>query len=179
MAAWRAQGREIPRVGVNVHPTVLQQTELPARVAELLRLHGLPGASLEVEIIESALQTGLDTFVCLEQLAKLGVTLALDDFGVGFSSLSSIKHLPLHRIKIDREFVRDLHISGRSRAIAATVLALAQNLGMEAIAEGVEEQAQVESLLEMGCHHFQGYFYARPMSAAQLVQWQSSTTLAS
>ena len=179
MAAWRAQGREIPRVGVNVHPTVLQQTELPARVAELLQLHGLPGASLEVEIIESALQTGLDTFVCLEQLAKLGVTLALDDFGVGFSSLSSIKHLPLHRIKIDREFVRDLHISGRSRAIAATVLALAQNLGMEAIAEGVEEQAQVESLLEMGCHHFQGYFYARPMSAAQLVQWQSSTTLAS
>lgn len=111
------------------------------------------------------MEHGEATISILRRLKELGVCLAIDDFGTGYSSLSYLKHFPLDRLKIDRSFVKDIGTERDDGAIAAAVIAMAKTLGLDVIAEGVEEKEQYFFLRERGCEEIQGFFFAKPMPA--------------
>jgi EAL domain-containing protein (putative c-di-GMP-specific phosphodiesterase class I) len=104
-------------------------------------------------------------------LARIGVFLSIDDFGTGYSSLSYLRQLPARQLKIDRSFVNDLEQSSDARAIVDAVVRLAHALGLKVVAEGVETAGQRDVLLALGCDELQGYYFARPMAAATLLDW--------
>ena len=117
---------------------------------------------------EGALQTGDEIVEVLGKLRHMGVHLALDDFGAGYSSLGSIRSLPFHRLKIDRSFVRDLPNDVNDRSIARAIIAMGRSLNLEILAEGVESLAQLKILRDEGCHEIQGFLMGRPMPAEAL-----------
>src|SRR4029079_5934670 len=118
---------------------------------------------------ESLLADGIEVTVAkMGSLKEMGVTLSLDDFGIGYSSLSYLKRLPLDQLKIDREFVKDILTDANDAAIARTIIGLAQSLGLGGIAEGVETEKQRRFLASQGCNEFQGYLFCRPMSIEEL-----------
>jgi EAL domain-containing protein (putative c-di-GMP-specific phosphodiesterase class I) len=168
LANWRAAGHPITRVAINVPPSALQHCGIASLIEETLARYSLPGDCLEIEITESALQNGLDATACLDRITATGSSIVLDDFGAGYASLSSLKHLPLARMKIDREFVRDIETHARSAAIVETLLELAARFGIEVLAEGVETATQLAILRRLGCRHFQGFLFDRPLPVAQL-----------
>jgi EAL domain-containing protein (putative c-di-GMP-specific phosphodiesterase class I) len=132
-------------------------------VERLLQDTGARADRLKLELTESLLLHDIeDTVVKMERLAKIGIRFALDDFGTGYSSLTYLKRLPLSQLKIDQSFVRDLLTDPNDEAIARTILQLADSLGMEVVAEGVETEGQRERLVAMGCLSFQGYLFGRP-----------------
>jgi EAL domain-containing protein (putative c-di-GMP-specific phosphodiesterase class I) len=155
-----------------VSPRQLADDSFAGVVEEALAVSGLAPALLCLEITESAVMAdpGAATAV-LERLKAIGVRLAIDDFGIGYSSLSQLKALlPVDTIKIDKSFVDGVTGDGEDHAIVDAVLRLAKGLGLAAIAEGVESAEQVEALLAMGCSLSQGFHFARPQSAADLEQ---------
>jgi sensor c-di-GMP phosphodiesterase-like protein len=107
----------------------------------------------------------------LKQIKEFGFTVAIDDFGTGFSSLAYLQRLPVDRLKIDRGFVSRITFEGEAKNIAEMIIDLGRNLGMEIIAEGVEDTLQADYLRARGCHEAQGFFYARPLDAAGLLEW--------
>ena len=137
-------------------------------VQRILQQYGLPPQLLDLEITESILMedTGKASAV-LQALQQIGVTVSLDDFGTGYSSLSYLKHFPIDTLKIDKSFVDGVHVDASDAAIARTIIALARNLGMQVVAEGVETRAQFEFLCEHGCDLIQGYYFSKPVSAAE------------
>ncbi len=164
-------------VSVNVSAVEFERSPVEQQVLEALRDSGLPPARLEVELTESALlQDSERGIVLLQRLRKAGVRVALDDFGTGFSSLSYLRRLPLDQLKIDRAFVMDLDRPSAAAAALAIITAihnLAQALGLETVAEGIETLAQHEALVRLGCQVGQGYLYARPLplpAARQFIQ---------
>jgi len=104
----------------------------------------------------------------LNEIKALGISLAIDDFGVGYSSLSQLKRLPINRLKIDRSFIRELPHDDEDVVISKTIIALSRNMGLSVIAEGVESQQQKDFLLQNGCHYLQGYYYSKPMPASDI-----------
>jgi len=120
---------------------------------------------LELEITESALQIGDGVVAVLQELKQLGVRLALDDFGAGYSSLGSIRSLPLDRLKIDRSFVRDLQHQENDRSLVRAIIAMGRTLKLEVLAEGVETYSQVSFLRDEQCDEVQGYLLGKPMTA--------------
>jgi diguanylate cyclase (GGDEF)-like protein len=170
-AAWRAAGLEL-RVAVNVSARNLLDGRLPSTVERLLRRTGVPPAWLELEITESAVMTDpARAEGVLQALAALGVGLSIDDFGTGYSSLAYLSRLPVDEMKIDRAFVSRIEEDGRDLAIVESSIALARRLGMRAVAEGVESEGMRRRLLAAGCDLAQGFLFARPLSAADLVAW--------
>lgn len=173
LGEWRRQGLQGFSVAVNVSPHQLRDPALAQRVQQLMAEHGLQAGDLEIEITESCLVEPLDQAVAvLEALERLGVTIGLDDFGSGFSSLSQIKNLPIHTIKIDRSFINDVRTSNDVCVIVTSIVTLAHNLGMKVVAEGVELMTQLVFLKTAGCDEVQGYFLSRPLPpehAARLV----------
>ncbi len=166
---WRAAGRPIARVAVNLSPAQFAYQDLVDTVARILRATGLPAEALELEITEGTLMRDRHGAVAtLEALHALGVTIALDDFGTGYSSLSYLKRFPLDKIKIDRSFVADLPDDPDDAAITRTIISLGKTLGLKVLAEGVETPAQRDFLLREGCDEAQGYLFARPLTADQL-----------
>jgi len=156
-------------VTLNVSPRHFRSPALAHQMLALLAAHDLPAHSVRLEITEGALLDNPDqVFATLDALRRAGVLAALDDFGTGYSSLSYLHRFPLHALKIDRSFVSELQrgIAGGSAAVVRAVLALANTLGMEVIAEGIETSEQRDYLLEIGCTQGQGYLFshARPAS---------------
>jgi EAL domain-containing protein (putative c-di-GMP-specific phosphodiesterase class I) len=136
-------------------------------VAQALAQTGLDPAWLELEITESTAMrdASLTTFV-LHQLRDMGVRISIDDFGTGYSSLRYLRDFPIHALKIDRSFIRDLTTDPNDAALASEIIALSHRLGLEVVAEGVETRGQLDFLREKGCDLFQGFLCARPVGAA-------------
>jgi diguanylate cyclase (GGDEF)-like protein/PAS domain S-box-containing protein len=165
-AAWRAAGLAISRIGVNLFPTQLGDKSLLRDIDEALRATGLPASALELEITENVALNFRDAAV-LQQLREKGIKLAFDDFGTGYASLSSLTRFPLSRIKIDRSFIGKITDNAGDAAIVRSLIAMAHNLGLEVIAEGVETTAQAALLVNEKCEEAQGYLYAKPLPAAE------------
>lgn len=162
---WIDAGLPQLRLTVNLSAKQLQDEPLVEMVAEALRESGLPAERLQLEITEGAMMHNVESAIrTLKELRHLGIGVAVDDFGTGYSSLSYLKRFPVDTVKIDRSFVRDLTIDPNDAAIVTTVLAMARNLGLHVVAEGVETRQQLEFLREHECHEFQGYLLSRPIT---------------
>jgi EAL domain-containing protein (putative c-di-GMP-specific phosphodiesterase class I) len=159
IARWRTR---VPDLGLSVNVSARQATEpgLPDTVAAALSEAGLPGDALWLELTEGLLleDSSLDTLLALRDI---GARLVLDDFGTGYSSLSYLRKYPLEVLKIDRAFVAD-------EPILSAIAAMAKALGLASVAEGIETEAQLERVAELGCDYVQGYHLARPLRAAEL-----------
>jgi diguanylate cyclase (GGDEF)-like protein len=170
-AQWRAAGHDLG-VAVNLSARSLQDAALVDEVARLLRRHGVPAARLTLEVTESSVMADPARAVgLLHQLRDLGVRLSVDDFGTGYSSLSYLKRLPVHQVKIDRSFVTGLREQGEDAAIVRAIVDLGRHLGLEVVAEGIEDQETWDLLASMGCDLAQGWHLARPMPTGELLPW--------
>jgi diguanylate cyclase (GGDEF)-like protein/PAS domain S-box-containing protein len=165
-ALWRAEGLggdAPPTVAVNLSGRQLMAPGLVPRLRVILEEHRVPGSALRIEITESVfLERSALVLETLAQLTSLGILLCLDDFGTGYSSLSFLRDLPVDVLKIDRSFVERLPDAGGSDMVG-TILALARQLGLATVAEGVETEAQRDALLRLGCEHAQGYLFSAPV----------------
>lgn len=170
---WCNAGLPSMRIAVNVSPVQFRSPEFRERL--LAALDGSISAPdfLELEVTESAVMSRVEQATeTLEWLKALGLKVALDDFGTGYSSLSHLAQLPIDKLKVDRGFVTHIDTDSRSLAITETVLALGQRLGVEVVAEGIENATAMELLRERGCELGQGYLIGTPMKAHQLKAWQ-------
>ncbi|WP_223290321.1 EAL domain-containing protein [Nitratidesulfovibrio sp. SRB-5] len=151
-------------VAVNLSVHQFRHRNLVGMVADVLAETGLPPHLLELEITESTIVTDVDhTIRKLNQLAEMGIALSVDDFGTGYSSLYQLKNLPLTSLKIDRSFISDIPDDPNDAAIAATIITMADRLGLRVVAEGVETPEQLNFLLLEGCHEVQGFLFSRPL----------------
>lgn len=169
MCQWQQAGVVLSFVAVNVSSRLFARRELYQQVAQVLHETGLDPAYLELEVTESAVMD--DPEVALEQmhrLRELGVRLAIDDFGTGYSSLLRLKRLPVQKLKIDQGFVAGLPWDEDDGAIVRVIIALANSMGMQVHAEGIEQVEQAAFLLEHACELGQGYWFGRPVPAGQL-----------
>ena len=168
LAAWRDRGLPCPRLAINLAWAQLADEQgLLGVVRNALATHGISPERLEFEISESsAFEDEAQTARVIARLKKLGVRITLDDFGTGYSSALMLLQYPFDTMKIDRSFVSRCLDGGRERAIAAAIIALAHAAGLTVVAEGIETQAQLELLHELGADEIQGYFFSRPLPAA-------------
>ncbi|MBI5721798.1 MAG: EAL domain-containing protein [Burkholderiales bacterium] len=173
---WRAvgalgQGGAVP-VAVNLSMLQFQAPGFADRVGEALAATGAEGSMLELELTERMLMSDLaDVRNALGRLREMGVTITVDDFGTGYTSLAHLKELPLQRLKIDRSFVCGLPADPGAMAITRAVVQMGHGLGLQVVAEGVETEAQREAVRSMGCDALQGHLLAPPMPEPQLLQW--------
>lgn len=173
-ARWRADGRNL-QVAVNVSARNLLDDSFVEDVLALLARRRLPASSLELEVTESAIMAEpVRAQQMLGRLAAAGVTLSIDDFGAGYTSLAHLKGLPVHQLKIDRSFVSQMTVDPSDAVIVRSVIELAHNLGLSTVAEGVEDEATWRELRAAGCDLAQGYHLARPMPADELDVWFAS-----
>ena len=174
---WQREGLPPLRLAVNLSPLQFRQENLLGTISEILRATGLAPDHLELEITESAIMDrSSETIATLNRLAELGVHLSIDDFGTGYSSLAYLKQFPVHQLKIDRSFVRDLTVDRDDAAIVSAMIAMSHNLGLEVTAEGVETRDQLEFLRNAGCDVYQGYYFSVPLPArafAELIRKQA------
>ncbi|WP_413205251.1 EAL domain-containing protein [Rhodospirillum sp. A1_3_36] len=169
---WRSEGLFLPSVSVNVSPRQFQDHTLVDTVRQTLSETGMDPSSLDLEITESVMTGDVEHAVgTLRALKDLGVTLSIDDFGTGYSSLNYLKTFPIDTLKIDQTFIRDVLASGKDAAIVSTIITLAQNLGFDVVAEGVETLGQAAFLTSQSCHHYQGFLYGRPLPPSEFSQY--------
>ena len=169
--AWLDAGQHVPKMAVNLSTRQFRQRDFPGKVATILRETGLPAEYLELEITEScAMEHAGETINQLNQLHQMGLSLSIDDFGTGYSSLAYLKRFPIDKLKIDSSFIHDLPLDSNDAAIAKSIIALAHNMQLTVVAEGVEQVEQADWLREQGCDQAQGYFYAKPMACESFAQ---------
>ncbi len=176
-AVWRAQGLTL-RVAVNVSPRNLLDDDLPGAVLDATAAAGIPVSQLEIEITETAVMAdpqGVKAIV--ERLYAMGVRVALDDFGAGYTSLSHLKTLAAKSLKIDRAFITHMLNHAADEAVVRNVIRLAHDLGMSTVAEGVETPEVWAKLLELGCDEIQGYVLSRPLPADKIIEWLADHTV--
>jgi len=175
--AWHDEGLMLS-VAVNLSAHDLQDAELPRWLGEILERWGVGAQWLKLELTESALMSDPgQAMQVLTALCDLGARIAIDDFGTGYSSLGYLKHLPAHELKIDRSFIRDMVREERDHAIVRSTIDLSHNLGLAAVAEGVEDEDTLDLLSELGCDLAQGYYLSRPLAASAVADWCRAHTL--
>jgi diguanylate cyclase (GGDEF)-like protein len=168
-ARWHHGAWPDARVAINLSSRQLLDARFLDRVTGLLDEHRLPARCIEIELTENVLQTGAATIEVLRQLRSRGVAIALDDFGIGYSSLASLEQLPLARVKLDRALIASVHTSSRSAAIAKALVGLCHNIGLLVTAEGIECLEQLELLSDLRPIHLQGYLLACPVPAENVL----------
>lgn len=167
--AWQRAGLPAFGVSVNVSARQFRERTLIEQVARALADSGLEARFLELELTESMVMDDLESaLLSMKALQAMGVQLSIDDFGTGYSSLSALKRFPIARLKIDRAFVRDIPDDDEDKAIAKAIISLGHELNLKVIAEGVENEQQLEFLRANGCDEMQGYLFSPPVSPAQL-----------
>jgi EAL domain-containing protein (putative c-di-GMP-specific phosphodiesterase class I) len=154
------------RVSVNFSLKQLRQANFTKRIGSIMRSHEVSPTSLELEITETTLMENVTrTIKLLDQLYALGLHLAIDDFGTGYSSLSALQQFPISTLKIDKSFVRDVAISPDDATIVGTIVQMGHNLNLDVVAEGIENEDQLNVLQKLGCTYVQGLLFGDPMSA--------------
>jgi diguanylate cyclase (GGDEF)-like protein/PAS domain S-box-containing protein len=169
LKAWQQEALTRDLVlAVNVSAKQFHQADFVAQVQAAVQYHAINPMLLKLELTEGMLLENIeDTIATMNALKEIGVQFSLDDFGTGYSSLQYLKRLPLDQLKIDQSFVRDIVIDSSDKAIVSTIIAMAQSLDMDVIAEGVETEEQRQFLLDEGCTHYQGYLFGKPVPIEQ------------
>lgn len=165
---WDRSGLPALGVAVNISGSHFEEGRILAPVEAILAETGLDPGRLELEVTEAVVQTNAESTDTFDRLKRLGVRIAIDDFGTGYSCLDSIRRLPLHRLKIDRVFVRDLLTDPDNSSIIATIIAMGRAMGLMVVAEGVEHLEQAQYLRGLGCDLVQGFYFSKPVSAAEI-----------
>jgi EAL domain-containing protein (putative c-di-GMP-specific phosphodiesterase class I) len=176
---WNIQGYHYP-IAVNISAINLQDRDFPDSVALLMSEYDVPSHRLELEVTETAIMT--EPIVAIEnirKLSELGILMSIDDFGTGYSSMAYLQKLLVAKIKIDKSFVMEMGTHENDEVIVRSTIDLAHNLGLKAIAEGVETQAAWDKLRELGCDSAQGYFMSKPLTAAHFLDWVRTSPWAS
>jgi len=173
LRTWERAGHRIPAVAVNFAPEELRNPRLPEKIQWELDRYGLAPDRLIVEIREEVIARATDEVIVqtIARIAGMGCRIDLDDFGVGQASIASIRRFAASRLKIDRSFVRGIDADREQQRTVAGILSLADQLGLETIAEGVETQGEHAMLAQLGCRHVQGFGIARPMPVAEATDW--------
>ncbi len=165
-AKWQNEYENAPGISVNISTIQFQRDDFIATIKNAIEVSGLPSNKLILEITESLLiENDKKTIAQLTMLANLGVKIAIDDFGTGYSSLSYLKKFPVHKLKIDRSFIKDIEHNAESQALTKAIIAMSKSLKLEVIAEGVELNAQMHWLTASDCSLIQGYWFAKPVDA--------------
>ncbi|MEJ2230287.1 MAG: EAL domain-containing protein [Nitrospirales bacterium] len=168
LARWQSEGVWI-HVAVNCSAKQFQKGNLVQNVEGTIKDYGIDPKYLTLELTESLLMEYPERVVeILDQLMALGLRISMDDFGTGYSSLSYLKRFPLHELKIDHSFIKDLNSNLEDQALVSSVIYLAHEFGLHVVAEGVEDEAQLEILTRLGCDTYQGYFFSRPVGVQEL-----------
>lgn len=173
---WREAGIGdlLPHLAVNLSPKQFYQPDFVSEVKEILASSGVDPSNLVLEVTEGVVIQDVErTIEKMQTLKSLGITFSIDDFGVGYSSLTYLKRLPLDVLKIDQSFVRGIGTDPGDAAIVETIIAMARHLGLKTVAEGVETEQQLQFLKAKGCHHFQGYYFSRPVPNDEFVSYLS------
>jgi diguanylate cyclase (GGDEF)-like protein len=172
LSQWREQGYTMPgQLAINVAAQQFDEEDLVANLLNSCANFNIDPSRLSLEITESGIMDNPEKAIAMTEMLKgHGLGLSIDDFGTGYSSLAYLKRFAADKIKIDISFVRDMLTSDNDRVIVATIIAMANTLGLETIAEGIEGQEQIAALMAMGCTQGQGYYFDRPLPAAQFVQ---------
>jgi EAL domain-containing protein (putative c-di-GMP-specific phosphodiesterase class I)/GGDEF domain-containing protein len=173
LRGWDLAGLTVPSVSVNFSARELADPELPDRLGWRLDCHGLSPDRLTVEVLESVVAKDGDDIIArnIRRIAEMGCGVDMDDFGTGNASITSIRRFALRRLKIDRSFVRSVDANRDQQQLVTAVLSLAERLGLETLAEGVETQGEHAMLAQLGCGHVQGFVVARPMPAEEVAPW--------
>lgn len=173
--SWKKKGYDVPRLAINLSAVQFKDDEFLNKATRILETTGVDASLLALEITESMLIDDISKVDrTLRELSKLGFKISIDDFGTGYSSLSYLKRLPLDRLKIDRSFVSDIVTDSSDYAIVTAIIAMANGLEMDVVAEGVENKDQLDLLMKRGCQHFQGYYFSKPQPAAKIQSWLKS-----
>jgi len=178
VAAWRAMGLSLNRISINLFPSQCRNSRLLLDVEEALQASRLSADILELEISETFALNNDDAMMPLQELHDRGIKLAFDDFGTGYASLSYLTKFPVSRIKIDCSFIAKVTDDAENAAIVRSLIAMAHNLKLGIIAEGVETESQARFLLEERCEEAQGFLYAKPLSAADFEAYLRERRLA-
>lgn len=172
LAAWREAGVRMVPIAINLSARQFREKNLASVFERILRAHGVDPRLLEIEITESSLMVNTDEAVrTLNRLKSLGLRLSVDDFGTGYSSLAYLRRFPLDTLKIDRSFVNEVTTNADGANITRAVIGMSRNLGLKAVAEGVETQAQLAFLYAAGCGEMQGFYFSRPLPAEESLRW--------
>jgi EAL domain-containing protein (putative c-di-GMP-specific phosphodiesterase class I) len=166
---WRRLGFYVDRIAVNVSPLQFMRMDFSRQVRELVSELNIDPTMLEIEMTETTVMRNLeDVARQMRDLSALGVQFSVDDFGTGYSSLRHLHQLPIQTLKIDRSFVESVCQPNGTSALVQAILSLAHDLGLQVVAEGVEDRQQMEALIRMRCDVMQGYLFARPQPAANI-----------
>ena len=169
LRAFHESGHAGLRIAVNLSPKQFRRRDMAQTIADTLARTGLAAQHLELEITESSVMENPETAVLtLHALKEMGVHLSIDDFGTGYSSLSQLKRFPIHALKVDQSFIRDIPADEENAAIASAIIAMGQRLRLTLVAEGVETSEQLAFIRERGCRYAQGYLFSRPIPADEI-----------
>jgi len=174
-SAWADKGDLRTNIAVNISPKNLESVDFPDLVDATCVRHGVSAEYFTIELTESAAQSAVKLMDTMTRFRIKGMSISLDDFGIGYSSLAQLQQLPFSEMKVDRSFVMQAEASNDSRIIVKSIVDLAHNLGLEVTAEGVESAAVMKLLTDYGCDKAQGYYIARPMPADALLDWARSS----
>ncbi len=169
MREWNATGNDQVRVSVNISPKYFLDKKLPACIAEKIEEASISPSEIELEVNESVVQTSNENIAIFRELKKIGVQLSIDDFGIGYSSLASLNHVEVDRIKIDKYFVSGMLADSRTSSLVESMVEVGHKLGHEVVAEGIETSDQLEKLRSFGCNFGQGYLFSEPVPAATVL----------
>ncbi len=171
LRSWMDSGLTVVPIAVNISGVQLRQPNIATRIMHILDKFNIDKRLLEIELTESSLvSTGETPFTILKQIKDMGIRVTMDDFGTGYSSLSYLRKIPLSCLKIDRSFVFDLNKDENADKLVASIVSMAHELGLEVVAEGVEEKHQADHLIDLGCEYLQGYYFSRPIPHDEVVR---------